>query len=153
MKKLGLFILMLFLAFTGCSISENFDTSLDGEIEKVILEFTILGAGQEVSPLGFIEINEYQVIEAVITITGPDNDVTTIVWTPGAPTTFLYEGVKTGIYTIELTETDESQASYSYQDQMYVRTGYNYNIAIVLGRNIGINIISQHIYVSPVSRK
>ena len=57
---------------------------------------------------GFITIEEYRVVHAIIDVTGPDGVTQQYIWSIGGQNQIRFRFRQPGLYTITITQTDES---------------------------------------------
>ncbi len=130
-KGLLIAFAVMLAVFTGCQLSDEGDGN-----SAIVVE--LAGASpQAMSVLSTIEIDQLPINFAKIEVTDPKGILQVKTWTPGAASTFVFNGKRTGIYSITVTDVDSANNTNTASTNLFVRSGYNYTIKIRLGSVTG----------------
>lgn len=136
MKQVLFVMFVAGVLFSGCALdingaSEQSQTVAAASDSAIKVQIGDGGFGNAI-----IDLNEYQVTNAIFTLTDPEGNSIVNTWTPGGSTYFTFTGMKAGTHTLTILETDTFPKEFTASAVINVRKGYNYTINVVLGGNI-----------------
>ena len=129
-KNSCLLLLSIFLLFAFINCYNNYDFGNLEADDSITVSLVIPNTR------GSIDVTEYQIVEADITITAPDTTQETQTWETGDDTDLIFQNKGTGLYNIAVRERDEANNVATYDTDFTVTNGYNLVITVYLGGNI-----------------
>lgn len=129
--------ILMGLGLFGCAAHLADDSAVSNQATAVggdsAIKINLGGYGIENA---LIDIGEFQVTNAVFTLTDPDGGKIINTWSPGSPTYLAFTGRKAGAHSLEIVETDTFPKTFTATAIINVKKGFNYTINVVLGGNI-----------------